>query len=95
MIFRNLDGRQPGDPVKKLLDFIEVVTGTGTGVGEGKTGFPRLKTRAKVEESLVKSLLRCLFERLSRVNLVSIINHATINGINSDEAAEMSNHQWS
>ncbi|KGM91545.1 uncharacterized protein PADG_12403 [Paracoccidioides brasiliensis Pb18] len=93
MIFRSLDGRQPGDPVKKLLDFIEVVTGTG--VGEGKTGFPRLKTRAKVEESLVKSLLRCLFERLSRVNLVSIINHATINGINSDEAAEMSNHPWS
>ncbi|OJD27415.1 hypothetical protein ACJ73_01189 [Blastomyces percursus] len=38
--FLTLDGKQPGDPVKAVARVMDVITGTG--MGEGKTGFLRL-----------------------------------------------------
>ncbi|EGC49185.1 short-chain dehydrogenase/reductase SDR [Histoplasma capsulatum var. duboisii H88] len=38
--FLVLDGKQPGDPAKAIERIMEVITGTG--MGEGKTGFLRL-----------------------------------------------------
>ncbi|EEH16494.2 hypothetical protein PABG_06581 [Paracoccidioides brasiliensis Pb03] len=57
-----------------------------------KTVIPSMRER---RSGTIVNVGRTAEAKVCLGDLVSIINHATINGINSDEAAEMSNHPWS